>query len=204
MPTLFSGSFSMGSDIYGIDTPSEDLRSFSGELLSSFDQLDSALPECEIIALIKTANKVVIPFRMGNYDQFSIKIWDMFFDRKVFYNRAIDARDNYLNTSFYILPDGKIAIMRDPSDTLSFTREQASIATQRNKDILNRNGINVDLNYVIIGDDVDNKNKAKRLLEIGAFDYDFNNNIQQDTMFVHKIYGMSIIATPVIASSGRR
>jgi len=199
---LYSGSFAIGSDVYNLDTPSDDLRSFNGELISSFDQLGSstALPECELIALIKTNNKVVVAFRLGSYDQFSIRIWDMFFDKKVFYNgfTTIDLRGDYLTTDFLT----GAPLMSAPSDVLSFTRNQAKSGAQRNKDILKRNGINIDLNYVITGDDIDNKNKAKKLLEIGVFDYNFNSHIQQNTIFVHKIYGILLAAAAgmVVAS----
>ncbi len=209
MPTIFSGSVVVGSDIYNIDTTTinKDLRSYSGELLSSFDQTESMLIDCEIIALIRHNNKVIIPFRMGEGTLFMIKIWDMFFDRKVFYNgmSIIELADDYLVNDFV----HDAPRMTEPTDSLSFTRDQAKSAVQRNKDILISSGINVDLNYVITGEDADDRNKAKKLLEIGAFDYDFNSKIQNNSIFIHKIYNLSImmvtpatIAGPIGGGSG--
>lgn len=204
-PVLFSASFAIDSDIFNIDTLTKDLRSYSGELLSSFDQLVST-PECEIIALIKNpnTNTVVVVFRMGDFDQFSCKVYDMFFDRKVFWNgySTLETADDFLKSTFV----DEAPPMEEPTDTLSFTRDQAKQAVVRNKNLINSSGINTDLNYVIFGE-ADDKIKATRLLEIGAFDYQYNPVIQNDNIFVHKIYGISIsipslsMATPIISSS---
>jgi hypothetical protein len=97
-----------GIDVYNLDTVATDLRSYSGELLSSFDQLTespSSIYECEIISLIYDSKnkKIIVPFRMGDYDSFMIKITDMFFDRKVFFNGlvVVEDADEFLQTSFY-------------------------------------------------------------------------------------------------------
>ncbi len=203
MPTLFSGSISAGADVYNIDTPSEDLRSFSGELLSSFDQLDSTFPECEIIATIKDdRNKVIIVFRMSGFNNFLIKIFDAFYDRKVFYNgySTIETSNSFLNSPF-------IASMNrsdPPNNILSFTRDQAREALVRQKEVIKKYGINTDLKYSIFGT-AEDRITAKKMLELGVFDYDYNANIQSDTIFVHKIYGtdlLPMIGASIVGSSG--
>jgi hypothetical protein len=202
MPTIFSGSFIVGSDVYNLDTTAinQDLRSYSGELLSSFDQSESTLIDCEVIALIRHNNKVIIPFRMGEGTMFMIKIWDMFFDRKVFYNgmSIIELADDYLVSDFV----HDAPRMLTPADSLSFTRDQAKSATQRNKNVLMDRGINVDLNYVVTGDNEDDINKAKKLLEIGTFDYEFNSKIQNNGIFIHKIYNLSLSSLSVAGMIG--
>lgn len=191
-PVLFSGSFAIGSDIFNIDTLDKDLRSYNGELLNTFDQITSTFLDCEIIALIndKATNKVVIVFRMDNFDQFMIKVTDVFFDRKVFYNGfvVVEHADDYLRSPIV----DSLARMSEPSDSISFTRDQARDAATRNKKIIKNSGINMDLNYTIFGEPAD-RTKAARLLEIGAFDYSFNSSIQTDNIYVHKVYGIDIL-----------
>ncbi|MFA5174628.1 MAG: hypothetical protein WC438_05600 [Candidatus Pacearchaeota archaeon] len=193
--TLFSGSFAVGSDIYNLDTPDKDLRSYTAELLSSFDQLSSMLSECEIIAMIKDNNgKVVIVFRMGDFNNFLIKVSDTFYDRKVFYSgyTTIETANSFLVSPFV----DSIPRTDPPSDMLSFNREQAKEAAVRNKATMNKYGINIDLNYSIFGTD-EERAKAKRLLEIGVFDYNYNPHIQDDSIFVHKIYGADAVSAPM-------
>jgi hypothetical protein len=200
-PVLFSGSFAIGSDSYNLDTPNKDLRSYSQELLSSFDQLGSTFPECEIIAMIKDERgKVIIVFRLSDFNNFLIKIFDTFYDRKVFYNgySTIETANTFLVSDFV----SSMPRTESPNDILSFTRNQAKEAVTRNKDTIKKYGINVDLNYSIFGTDEDCI-KAKKLLEIGAFDYNYNPNIQDDTIFVHKIYGSDMVSAtgPISTSS---
>lgn len=192
MTTLFSGSISIGSDIYNLDTPSDDLRSFSGELLSSFDQFDSTFQECEIIATIKDdRNKVIIVFRMSNFNNFLIKVFDTFYDRKVFYNgySTIETANSFLNSPFV----NSMNVSDPPSDILSFTRSQAQEALIRQKEVIKKYGINTDLKYSIFGAD-DDRIVAKKMLELGAFDYDYNADIQNDSIFVHKIYATDLVS----------
>jgi hypothetical protein len=201
-PVLFSGSFAIGSDTFNLDTPEKDLRSYSAELLSSFDQLASSFTECEIITVIldPQTGKVVIPFRLGIGNQFMIKMSDMFYDRKVFYNgfSTIDSAHNFINTSFKV----NMTAFDPPSDILLFSREQAKEATIRNKNLLSEYGINTSLNFTIFGEDED-KIKAKKLLEVGVFDYGYNSFLQDDSIYVHKIYCVDVTAIirPPIAST---
>lgn len=198
-PVLFSGSFAIGSDSYNLDTPLKDLRSYSGELLNSFDQLSSTFPECEIVAMIRDdRNKVIIVFRMSNFNNFQIKVFDTFYDRKVFYNgySTTETANSFLNSPFVA------SMTRDdpPSDILSFTRDQAKEALIRHKETIKKYGINVDLNYSIFGTD-DERIAAKKLLELGVFDYNYNPDIQDDSIFVHKIYGTDMVSAIGLAPS---
>jgi hypothetical protein len=199
-PVLFSGSFAIGSDAFDIDTPTTDLRSYNGELLSSFDQVEATYPDCDILAVIKDddSNKVIVVFRLGEDEEFKIKITDMFFDRKVFYNgfTTVELADEYLKSKFV---DDE-SPMDSPSDFIYFSRLQALECAQRNKNVLVKNGINVDLNYVIVEDDINKKLTAQKLLQIGAVDYDYNEHIQSDSIYVHKIY--SITRPTVVATTG--
>lgn len=192
-PVLFSGSFSIGSDSYNIDTFDKDLRSYNSELLSSFDQISFPFTECEIISLIKNEqNKVIIVFRLGEFDNFMIKIFDMFYDRKVFYNgySTIDSSNLFLNSPFV----SSMSRTDPPSDFLAFNRNQAKEAVVRNKDTIEKYGINIGLKYSIFGSDSEIA-RATKLLEIGAFDYNYNPNIQNDTIFIHKIFGIDLAST---------
>jgi len=193
-PVTTSGSFAIGSDLFNLDTLDKDLRSYSGELLSSFDQIESTYPECEILALIRDDNKVIIVFKLGMFDNFMIKIQDMFYDRKVFWNgfSAVEDAGDFLNTDFLV----GSAPMMTPLNHLFFTRSKAIEGFNRNKALIINCGIN--LNYTIFGD---RKDDAKKLLEIGAFDYDYNELIQNDSIFVHKIFSIDFTLPPITSTS---
>lgn len=193
---VMSGSIlGVGSDLYNLDSDLTDMRSYYGELLTTFDQLESSGLELEIVALLhdKRRQKIVIPFRLSTFDQFFIKIYDMFYDRKVFYNgfSIVEEADQYLNTYMY-----SDTLMTEPSRALFFSRDKAIECHRRNFDFLSSYGIK-DLNLVVLSDSDSKRQTATKLLQMGCVEYDYNSNIMSDTIFVHKIFALNFSVPPM-------
>jgi len=183
----------LGNDIYNLDNIYKDLRSYNGELLNSFDQVET-VNECELIAIIhdKENDKILIPFMMKNFSLFYVKVFDMFYDRNLFLKestvRPSQQTIDYLWTDFYSSDATKIVNDFKGSQALQITRTDAKIFADKNKDVLKRNGIDIGLTYTIFGDSDEIRDKAKQYLEIGCFEHEYNEFVQDDNVFIYKIY----------------